>query len=198
MWLPIYRGSSIHTTYLPKEDDRSTESQLELLMYGKNTRNQGPRHTARPVTFQDRSVSFRRPGWEANNARHENTTQRKGIIYHTCYTPEDNYTPECTLNLRDKIEAITKFKALTEWQTCLLYLYYIIIFSKDMESHLKHAEEILSALDSANITIKCTKREFFTQKVRYMGHITEPGKFSRRHYRQGTWGGKLATKSAGI
>lgn len=65
-----------------------------------------------------------------------------------------------------------------KWQTCLVYLDDIIIFSKDAESHLRHVEQILSALHKANVTIKLGKCAFFTQKVRYLGHIIEPGKLS--------------------
>lgn len=47
-----------------------------------------------------------------------------------------------------------------------------------MESHLKHVDENLSELAKSNITFKLNKCVFFTQKVRYLGHIIHPGKLS--------------------
>lgn len=54
----------------------------------------------------------------------------------------------------------------------------MIIFSKYMESHLQHFEEILSTLAKSNITIKLAECDFLTQKVRYLEHFIEPGKLS--------------------
>lgn len=35
-------------------------------------------------------------------------------MYHIWYIPEDQYAPECTMNLRDKIKVINNYEALTE------------------------------------------------------------------------------------
>ena len=66
--------------------------------------------------------------------------------------------------------------AAYKWQTCLVYLDDIVIFSRDIESHFRHVEEVLMALQRANITLKLRKCDFFTEKIRYLGHIIEPGK----------------------
>ena len=63
-----------------------------------------------------------------------------------------------------------------KWQTCLIYIDDIIIFSNDEESHFKHVDQILSALSEASVTIKLKKFDFFTNKVKYLGHVISPGK----------------------
>lgn len=60
----------------------------------------------------------------------------------------------------------------------VVYLDDNILFQTDMESHLQHVEEILSALANYHIKITLNKCEFVTQNVRYFGHIIEWGKFS--------------------
>lgn len=65
-----------------------------------------------------------------------------------------------------------------KWQTCLVYIDDIIIYSKNDESHFRHLEEVLSTLHRANISLKLEKCEFFTTRVRYLGHIIEPGRLS--------------------
>ena len=47
------------------------------------------------------------------------------------------------------------------WQTCLIYLYDVTIFSKDITSHLGHVDEVLTLLAQAGITLKLKKCEFF-------------------------------------
>ena len=66
---------------------------------------------------------------------------------------------------------LSRFK----WQTCLVYLDDIIIFSKDKPSHLHHLSQILKALHRAGVTIKLSKCTFFKDSVKYLGHIIRPG-----------------------
>ena len=68
--------------------------------------------------------------------------------------------------------------AAYRWQTFLVYLDDIIIFSRDIESHFQHVEEVLAALSRANITLKLKNCDFFTTKIRYLGHIIEPARLS--------------------
>ena len=65
-----------------------------------------------------------------------------------------------------------------KWRTCLVYLDDVIIFSKDVESHFKHVEEILTALQTAGVTLKLAKCDFFTDTVKYLGHVIRPGTLS--------------------
>ncbi len=65
-----------------------------------------------------------------------------------------------------------------KWSTCLIYLDDIIVFSKDKETHFKDLEDVLDALARANVTIKLKKCSFLTNKVKYLGHLIEPGRLS--------------------
>ncbi len=66
---------------------------------------------------------------------------------------------------------LTKYK----WQTCLVYLDDVIIFSTSVEEHIRHVDEVLSCLSSAGVTLKISKCHFFTTTVEYLGHIIKPG-----------------------
>ena len=66
---------------------------------------------------------------------------------------------------------MTRFK----WKTCLVYLDDVIIFSKDVDDHIKHADEIITALTEAGVTLKINKCFFFQRKVEYLGHMVKPG-----------------------
>lgn len=66
---------------------------------------------------------------------------------------------------------LTQFK----WKTCLVYLDDVIIFSKSVEEHIQHVDEILSALKEAGVTLKMYKCRFFTRRVEYLGHFISPG-----------------------
>lgn len=61
------------------------------------------------------------------------------------------------------------------WQTCLVYLDDIIIFSKDYESHLEAVDKILETLKQAGISLKLKKCTWCTDSVKYLGHIIKPG-----------------------
>lgn len=61
------------------------------------------------------------------------------------------------------------------WKTCLVYIDDIIVFSKDAESHIQDVETILTALQQAGVSLKFKKCLFFTDSVRYLGHIVRPG-----------------------
>ena len=62
-----------------------------------------------------------------------------------------------------------------KWKTCLVYLDDFIIYSKSVEEHIDHVDEILTALDTAGITLKIKKCRFFSEEVEYLGHIIKPG-----------------------
>ena len=48
---------------------------------------------------------------------------------------------------------LSKFK----WNTCLVYIDDIIIFSKTVDEHITHVDEVLSALRSSGVTLKIKK-----------------------------------------
>ena len=64
------------------------------------------------------------------------------------------------------------------WQTCLIYLDDVIVFSKDTNEHVAHVDEVLTLLRSAGVSIKLKKCEFFQPKLDYLGHIITPGKLA--------------------
>ena len=67
---------------------------------------------------------------------------------------------------------LSRFK----WKTCLVYIDDIIIFSKTVEEHIQHVDEILTALGNAGVTLKIKKCTFFSDSVEYLGHVIKPGK----------------------
>eukprot|EP00171_Calliarthron_tuberculosum_P022608 IDg22608t1 len=62
-----------------------------------------------------------------------------------------------------------------KWQTCLVYLDDIIVFSKNGEEHLKHLADVLDALHQAGVSLNLRKCSFFTDKIKYLGHVIRPG-----------------------
>ena len=63
-----------------------------------------------------------------------------------------------------------------KWKTCLVYIDDIVIYSKTVEDHLRHVDEIFTALGEAGVTLKISKCRFFSDTVEYLGHIIKPGK----------------------
>ena len=64
------------------------------------------------------------------------------------------------------------------WQTCLIYLDDVIVFSETPEQHLEDVDEVLRLLGQAGVSLKLKKCEFFQPKVNYLGHVITPGKLS--------------------
>jgi len=62
------------------------------------------------------------------------------------------------------------------WQTCLIYLDDVIVFSHTVAEHLRHVDEVLTLLRAAGVTLKLSKCRFFQPKVDYLGHVITPGK----------------------
>ena len=51
------------------------------------------------------------------------------------------------------------------------YLIDIIVFSRTVEDHLKHLEQVFAALQKADLKIKASKCEFFKSHVCYLGFL---------------------------
>ena len=64
------------------------------------------------------------------------------------------------------------------WQTCLIYLDDVIVFSQSHEQHVKDVDEVLSLLEKAGVSLKLSKCEFFQPRVNYLGHVIMPGKLA--------------------
>ena len=77
--------------------------------------------------------------------------------------------PACFQRALDLV--LTKYK----WKTCLVYLDDVIIFSKNLDDHIAHVDEILDTLSAAGVTLKVNKCHFFQKEVEYLGHMVKPG-----------------------
>ena len=64
------------------------------------------------------------------------------------------------------------------WQTCLIYLDDVIVFSQSHEQHVKDVDEVLTLLEKAGVSLKLSKCEFFQPRVNYLGHVIMPGKLA--------------------
>lgn len=66
---------------------------------------------------------------------------------------------------------LAKFK----WQSCLVYIDDIIVFSSSFDEHLRHVHQILTALKRSGLSLKLRKCSFFGKSVNYLGHTIRPG-----------------------
>ena len=64
------------------------------------------------------------------------------------------------------------------WQSCLIYLGDVIVFSRTTEDHLRLVDEILTLLRNAGVKLKLKKCAFFQPRVDYLGHVITPVKLS--------------------
>lgn len=58
-----------------------------------------------------------------------------------------------------------------QWQSLLLYLDDIIVFSSSVSQHLQQLEVVLSLLQREGLKVKLENCAFFQKEVRYLGHI---------------------------
>ena len=61
-----------------------------------------------------------------------------------------------------------------EYRFALIYIDDIIIFSKSIEEHLAHLEEVFRRLREVNVRFNPKKYSFVKQKVEYLGHVVTP------------------------
>ena len=54
---------------------------------------------------------------------------------------------------------------------CIIYLHDIIIFSKDMASHLKRLEAVFQKLENTGLKLKPSKCDLFWWQLAYLGHM---------------------------
>lgn len=57
------------------------------------------------------------------------------------------------------------------YQSVLLYLDDVIVFSATVEQHLKRLEEVFSRLQDQYLKVKLSKCRFFQHQVSYLGHV---------------------------
>lgn len=61
-------------------------------------------------------------------------------------------------------------------KTCLVYMGDVIIFQKSIKDDILQADEILTTLAEAFVTLKMKKCTFFSDKVEYLVYVICPGK----------------------
>ena len=61
-----------------------------------------------------------------------------------------------------------------EYKSALIYIDDIILFSKSVDEHLKHLEEVFQRLRDANLKLNPKKCEFAKQELEYLGHLVTP------------------------
>ena len=58
-----------------------------------------------------------------------------------------------------------------KYETCIVYLDDIIIFSRDLEQHIERLQQVLQRLKSAGLKLKPNKCQMLRQTVEFLGHI---------------------------
>ena len=54
---------------------------------------------------------------------------------------------------------------------CIIYLDDVVIFSKDLASHLERLEAVFQKLEQSGLKLKPSKYELFQWQITYLGHI---------------------------
>lgn len=63
-----------------------------------------------------------------------------------------------------------------KWETCLIYLDDVIIYSKTVDEHITHMDEIRSCIKAAGVISKINNWHFVKSTVKYLVHVIKPGK----------------------
>ncbi len=65
-----------------------------------------------------------------------------------------------------------------KWQSCLVYVDDVIVYSRTFEDHLDQVQMILQVLKRAGLSLNVKKCHFFKHSVDYLGHVITPGKLA--------------------
>lgn len=57
------------------------------------------------------------------------------------------------------------------YQSVLLYLDDVIVFSSSVQQHLERLDQVFSRLESQGLKVKLSKCHFFQKRVKYLGHV---------------------------
>jgi len=63
-----------------------------------------------------------------------------------------------------------------KWQSCLIYLDDVKVYSKTEEEHIGHVDHVLRLLREAGVTLRLPKCRFFRTTVEYLEHEITPGR----------------------
>ncbi|CAF1214383.1 unnamed protein product [Rotaria sp. Silwood1] len=61
-----------------------------------------------------------------------------------------------------------------KWQSCLVYIDDIVVFSSTFEQHLKDLSSVFDRLKTAGLTLKASKCDFCRKELKYLEHIITP------------------------
>jgi len=64
-----------------------------------------------------------------------------------------------------------------KWQSCVVYLDDVIVYSKTPKAHVQHLDEVLVLLRAAGVTLTLPKCRCFRTTVEYLGNEITPGRF---------------------
>ena len=57
---------------------------------------------------------------------------------------------------------------------CVVYVDDVIVFSPDIDTHLRDLQSVFDKLEKAGLKLKLSKFKFAVQKVKYLGHLLTP------------------------
>lgn len=63
-----------------------------------------------------------------------------------------------------------------KWETELVYLYDVIVYSETVAEHIAHLQQVLRFIQSAGLSLKISKSPFLDISVNYMGHAIGLGR----------------------
>lgn len=58
-----------------------------------------------------------------------------------------------------------------KWQSCLVYLDDVVVFSETFEQHLHRLRAVLDAIRSAGLSLKPEKCHFGYEELKFLGHV---------------------------
>lgn len=80
-------------------------------------------------------------------------------------------------NERDTFQTVMDVVLQTvKWQSALVYVGAIAIYSKTPKDHIHHARSVLRLLKDAGVVIKLKKYASFPNSIHYLRHVIKPGK----------------------
>ncbi len=74
--------------------------------------------------------------------------------------------------------AVDIILAGVKWKSCLVYLDDVIVFSRNIEEHFDHLQDVLRLLEQAGVTLKLKKCRFVCDTVDHLGHVIRPGRLA--------------------
>ena len=58
-----------------------------------------------------------------------------------------------------------------QWETCLIYIDDIIVFSTDFDEHMSRVRQVFSRLQAAGLKLRPEKCEMLQEEVTFLGHV---------------------------